>query len=74
MVGLACGESALWVNLMHSDGVEVVVHLHVVKIEVATGLHAVKQRWQGLVRLEGWGMGVGIMWWRGGGMRTWHMG
>ncbi len=29
-------------------------------------------RQQGLARLEGWDMRVGIMWWRGGGLRTWH--
>ncbi len=27
-------------------------------------------RWRGLARLEGQDMGVGIMWWRGGGLRT----
>ncbi len=27
-----------------------------------------------LVRLEGQGTGVGIMWWRGGGVRTQHVG
>ena len=54
MVGLACDESALWVDLVHSDRVAVAVDLHVVKIEVAMGLRAVKQRqWQGLARLEG---------------------
>ncbi len=31
------------------------------------------RRW-GLVRLEGQGMEVGIMWWRCGGLRTWHVG
>ncbi len=54
MVGLACDESALWADLAHSDRVAVAVDLHVVKIEVAMGLRAVKQRqWQGLARLEG---------------------
>src|SRR6266702_3347841 len=39
------------------------------------GLHVVRQRqWQELLRLEGHGMGVGIMWWRGRGLRTQHMG
>ncbi len=28
----------------------------------------------GLARLEGQSMGVGIMWWRGRGMRTQHVG
>src|SRR6266702_5948796 len=31
-------------------------------------------RWWGLARLEGWDMGVGIMWWRGGGLRTQRVG
>ncbi len=35
MAGLACGESASWVDLACSDGVAVVVDLHVVKMEVA---------------------------------------
>jgi len=65
----------LWADLAHSDGVAVVVDLHVAKMEVAMGLHAVRQRWQqGLVRLEGQGTGVEIMWWRGGGLRTQRMG
>ncbi len=34
-VGLACGESASWVDLVHSDGVAVVVDLHMAKMEVA---------------------------------------
>ncbi len=38
------------------------------------GLHVVRQWQWGLVRLEGQGMGVEIMWWRGGGLRTWHVG
>ncbi len=33
--GLACGESASWVDLVHSDGVVVVVDLHMVKMEAA---------------------------------------
>jgi len=52
--GLARNESVSWVDLARSDGVEVVADLHVAKIEAATGLCAVKQRWQrGLARLEG---------------------
>src|SRR6266702_4038926 len=31
-------------------------------------------RRRGLARLEGWDMGVGIMWWRGGGLRTRRVG
>ncbi len=66
VVGLACGKSALWADLVHSDGVVVAVNLHVVKMEAAIGLHVGRQRqWRGLVKLEGQGMGVGIMWWRG---------
>ncbi len=61
MAGLACGRLASWVDLVHSDRVAVVVDLHVVKMEVATGLRAVRQRrWQGLVRLKGQGMGWGL--------------
>ena len=54
MAGLACGRLASWVDLVHSDRVAVVVDLHVVKMEVATGLRVVRQRWwRGLARLEG---------------------
>ncbi len=75
MAGLAHGESALWADLACSDGVAVVVDLHVAKMEAAMGLRAVRQRQQqGLARLEGRGKGVEIMWWRGGGLRTQHMG
>ena len=75
MAGLACGESASWADLACSDGVVVAADLHVAKMEAATGLHAVRQRWwRGLARLEGRGMGVEIMWWRGRGLRTWHVG
>jgi len=75
MVGLACGKLASWADLACSDGVVVVVDLHVVKMGAAMGLHVVRQRWwQGLARLEGQGMGVGIMWWRGRGLRTWCVG
>jgi len=35
MAGLAHGESASWVDLAHSDGVAVVVDLHMVKMEAA---------------------------------------
>ncbi len=34
-VGLACGKSASWVDLAHSDGVAVAVDLHMVKMEAA---------------------------------------
>ncbi len=34
------------------------------------GLRAARRRRQGLARLEGQGMEVGIMWWRCGGLRT----
>ncbi len=34
-VGLACGKSASWVDLARSDGVAVVVDLHVAKMEAA---------------------------------------
>ncbi len=62
-------------DLAHSDRVAVAADLHVAKIEVATGLCVVKQRWWwGLARLEGQGMGVGIMWWRDRGLRTWCVG
>src|SRR6266702_3700667 len=38
-------------------------------------LHAARRRWwRGLVRLEGQDIGVGIMWWRGGGLRTRRVG
>jgi len=74
-VGLAHDKSASWVDLAHSDRVVVVVDLHVAKIEAAMGLCAVKQRqWQGLARLEGQGIGVGITWWRDRRLRTWHVG
>ena len=33
--GLACGESVLWVDLAHSNGVAVAADLHVAKMEVA---------------------------------------
>ncbi len=37
-------------------------------------LHAAR-RWQwGLARLEGQDMGIGIMWWRGRGLRSWCVG
>ncbi len=54
MAGLTHDELALWADLACSDGVAVAVDLHVVKIEAAMGLHAVKQRQRwGLARLEG---------------------
>ena len=54
MVGLACGELALWADLACSDRVAVAVDFHVAKMEAAMGLHAVRQRWWwGLVKLEG---------------------
>src|SRR6266702_3830516 len=38
-------------------------------------LRAARRRWRrGLARLEGRDMGVGIMWWRGGGLRTRRVG
>src|SRR6266702_2030767 len=38
-------------------------------------LRAARWRWRrGLARLEGRDMGVGIMWWRGGGLRTQRVG
>jgi len=50
----------------------VAVDLHVVKGGGrGHDLRAVRWQWQwGLARLEGQDMGVGIMWWRGGGLRT----
>jgi len=51
----------------------VAADLHVVKGGGGGyGLHAV--RWQRLARLEGQDMRVGIMWWRGRGLRIWHVG
>ena len=38
------------------------------------GLRVATWRRRGLTRLEGWDMGVGIMWWRGGDLRTRHVG
>ena len=38
-------------------------------------LRAARRRWRrGLARLEGRDMGVGIMWWRGGGLRSRRVG
>ncbi|SRR6266702_481477 len=73
--GACTGKWALWVDLARSDRMAVAVDLHVAKMGVAMGLHAVRQRQQqGLVRLEGQGTGVAIMWWRGRGLRTQHVG
>ncbi len=61
-------QSSVMVSLAHCDRV-VAVDLHVAKGGGGGhGLHAVK--WWGLARLEGWDMRVGIMWWRGRGLRT----
>ncbi len=62
-------QSSVTVSLACRDRV-VAVDLHVAKGGGGGhGLHVA--RWQGLARLEGWDMRVGIMWWRGGGLRTW---
>ncbi len=61
-------QSSVMASLVHRDRV-VAADLHMVKGGGGGhDLHAARQWWrQGLVRLEGWDMGVGIMWWRGGG-------
>jgi len=65
-------QSSVAASLVRCDRV-VAADLHVAKGGGGGhGLHAV--RWQGLARLEGWDMRVGIMWWRGRGLRTWHVG
>src|SRR6266702_3786597 len=38
------------------------------------GLRAARRRRWGLARLEGRDMGIGIMWWRGGGLRSRRVG
>ncbi len=64
-------QSSVTVSLVHRDRM-VAVDLHVVKGGGrGHDLRAVRWQWQwGLARLEGQDMGVGIMWWRGGGLRT----
>ena len=68
-------QSSVTVSLVHCDRV-VAVDLHVAKGGGGGhNLHAARQWWwQGLARLEGQDMGVGIMWWRGGGLRTRRVG
>ena len=68
-------QSSVTASLVHCD------RMVAVDLRVAKGgggghnLHVARQRWQqGLARLEGRDMGVGIMWWRGGGLRTQHVG
>jgi len=62
--------SSVTVSLVCRDRV-VAVDLHVAnRGSGGHGLHAVRWWQQGLARLEGQGMEVGIMWWRCGGLRT----
>ncbi len=61
-------------SLAHCDRV-VPVDLHVAKGGGGGhGLHVARRRRWGLVRLEGRDMGIGIMWWRGGGLRSRRVG
>ena len=61
-------QSSVTASLAHCDRV-VAADLHVAKGGGrGHDLHTVRWQWQqGLARLEGWDMGVGIMWWRGWG-------
>ena len=68
-------QSSVMASLAHCDRM-VAVDLHMAKGGGrGHDLQAVRWQWQqGLARLEGWDMGVGIMWWRGRGLRTWCVG
>jgi len=66
--------SSVAVSLAHRDRV-VAADLPVAKGGGrGHGLRAARRWWQGLARLEGQGMEVGIMWWRCGGLRTQRVG
>jgi len=62
-------QSSVTASLAHRDRV-VAADLHVAKGGGGGhDLRAARRRWRrGLARLEGRDMGVGIMWWRGGGV------
>ncbi len=67
-------QSSVMASLAHHDKV-VPVDLHVAKGGGGGhSLHAARQWQWGLARLEGWDMGIGIMWWRGRGLRSQCMG
>src|SRR6266702_5096710 len=60
--------SSVVVSLAHRDRV-VPADLRVVKGGGGGhGCHLARRWWWGLARLEGWDMGIGIMWWRGRGL------
>ncbi len=66
--------SSVMVSLAHRDRV-VPADLHMAK--GGGGGHslcAARRRWWGLARLKGQDMGIGIMWWRGGGLRSRRVG
>jgi len=66
--------SSVMASLAHRDRV-VPADLHVAEGGGGSyGLRAAR-RWQwGLARIEGRDMGIGIMWWRGGGLRSRRVG
>src|SRR6266702_7786018 len=62
--------SSVMVSLAHRDRV-VPADLHMAKGGGGGhSLWAARRRWGGLARLKGQDMGIGIMWWRGGGLRS----
>ena len=65
--------SSVMARLVHCDRV-VAADLHIVK-GGGRGHSLCVVMWQwGLARLEGQDMGIGIMWWRGRGLRSWCVG
>src|SRR6266702_22155 len=64
-------QSSVTASLVHRDRV-MPADLHMAKGGGrGHSLHAVRRRQWRLMRLEGWDMGIGIMWWRGRGLRSW---